>query len=39
RIRELMKNFSYGYFDAGDRPPPIQVKHLQTGRIVAAATQ
>jgi hypothetical protein len=34
-----MKNFNYGYFDISNRPPPIQVKHLQNDRIVATAAQ
>lgn len=32
-------NFEYGYFDNSNRPPPIQVKHLQSERIVASAAQ
>jgi hypothetical protein len=34
-----MINFKYGYFDNVNRPPPIQVKHLQNERIVATAAQ
>ncbi|CAF2816932.1 unnamed protein product [Rotaria sp. Silwood2] len=34
-----MENFKYGYFDTSNRPPPIQVKHLQNGHIVATASQ
>ncbi|CAF1508893.1 unnamed protein product [Adineta ricciae] len=34
-----MENFEYGYFDRSNRPPPIQVKHLQSNRIVATASQ
>jgi len=34
-----MTNFEYGYFDNANRPPPIQVKHLQNQRIVATAAQ
>jgi hypothetical protein len=34
-----MENFQYGYFDSHDRPPPIQVKHLQNDRIAATASQ
>jgi hypothetical protein len=34
-----MENFNYGYFDKSNRPPPIQVKHLQNDRIVATASQ
>lgn len=34
-----MECFQYGYFDCNNRPPPIQVKHLQNGRIAATAAQ
>jgi hypothetical protein len=34
-----MEEFHYGYFDNKNRPPPIQVKHLQNNRIVATASQ
>jgi hypothetical protein len=34
-----MTNFKYGYFDTTNRPPPIQVKHLQNERIIATAAQ
>jgi hypothetical protein len=34
-----MENFQYGYFDSHDQPPPIQVKHLQKGRMAATASQ
>ncbi|CAF4278908.1 unnamed protein product, partial [Adineta steineri] len=34
-----MTNFQYGYFDIANRPPPIQIKHLQHERIVATAAQ
>ncbi|CAF3813633.1 unnamed protein product [Rotaria sp. Silwood1] len=39
RIQYRMENFEYGRFDTSNRPPPIQVKHLQKGRIVATAAQ
>ncbi|CAF4414605.1 unnamed protein product [Rotaria socialis] len=39
RIQERMEIFKYGYFDTNNRPPPIQVKHLQNDRIVATASQ
>ncbi|CAF1133266.1 unnamed protein product [Adineta ricciae] len=29
----------YGYFDTSNRPPPIQVKHLQNDRVIATASQ
>ncbi|CAF1624998.1 unnamed protein product [Rotaria magnacalcarata] len=34
-----MENFQYGYFDSRDRPPPIQIKHLQKDRISATVSQ
>jgi hypothetical protein len=34
-----MEKFQYGYFDARDRPPPIQAKHLHNDRIAATASQ
>ena len=34
-----MEDFKYGYFDVKNRPPPVQVKHLQSDRIVATAAQ
>ncbi len=34
-----MGNFQFGYFDSHNRPPPIQVKHLQNDRIAATASQ
>jgi hypothetical protein len=34
-----MESFQYGYFDACNRPPPIQVKHMQNDRIAATASQ
>jgi hypothetical protein len=39
RIQERMINFKYGYFDNHNRPPPIQIKHLQNGRVIATAAQ
>ncbi|CAF4075472.1 unnamed protein product [Rotaria magnacalcarata] len=39
RIQEQMENFQYGYFDSRDRPPPIQIKHLQKDRISATVSQ
>ncbi|CAF5051827.1 unnamed protein product, partial [Rotaria magnacalcarata] len=39
RIQELTETFPYGHFDTSDRPPPIQVKHLQNDRISATASQ
>lgn len=38
-IQDRMENFEFGYIDSSNRPPPIQVKHLQNGRIVATAAQ
>ncbi|CAF4703100.1 unnamed protein product [Rotaria magnacalcarata] len=38
-IQKRMENFKYGYFDTSDQPPPIQVKHLNNGHIVATAAQ
>ena len=34
-----MENFEFRHFDSSNRPSPIQVKHLQNGRIVATAAQ
>jgi hypothetical protein len=38
-IQTRMENFHYGYFDARNRSPPIQVKHFQNDRIAATASQ
>ena len=38
-IQQRTEIFRYGYFDIADRPPPILVKHLQSDRIVATASQ
>ncbi|CAF0953336.1 unnamed protein product [Didymodactylos carnosus] len=39
QVQDRMENFVYGSMDAADKPPPIQVKHLQNGRIVGSAIQ
>ncbi|CAF3338490.1 unnamed protein product [Rotaria sp. Silwood2] len=38
-IQERTENFSYGELDASNKPPPIQVKHLNNDRITGSAAQ
>ncbi|CAF1267560.1 unnamed protein product [Didymodactylos carnosus] len=39
KIQERMENFIYGTMDSSDKPPAIQVKHLNLGRISRSAAQ
>ncbi|CAF1429518.1 unnamed protein product, partial [Rotaria sordida] len=38
-IQERTENFSYGELDASNKPPSIQVKHLNNDRITGSAAQ
>jgi hypothetical protein len=38
-IHARTENFIYGEFDASNKPPPIQVKHLNNDRITGSAAQ
>ena len=38
-IHARTENFIYGELDASNKPPPIQVKHLNNDRITGSAAQ
>ncbi|CAF4256310.1 unnamed protein product, partial [Rotaria sordida] len=38
-FQERTENFSYGELDVSNKPPPIQVKHLNNDRINGSAAQ
>jgi hypothetical protein len=38
-IQKRTENFAYGELDESNKPPPVQIKHMNNDRIIGTATQ